>query len=218
MPLSLAKKLRIRENDTLLGINIPTGFAKTIDLPDGVKITSSSKNYKQIHWFVKNRAEMEKELSKVISLLKDETICWIYYPKGSSGIQTDLTRDKGWDKLLKNEKMQWINLISFDDTWSAFGMRLKTSDDKEKETKPKEERAVFQYIDPVKKTIRLPSDFEKELKGHKKENEFFNGLSFTNKKEYVEWIVSAKREETRSSRINESISRLSKSWKNPSNR
>src|SRR5437660_148610 len=154
MPLSLAKKLRIRENDNLLGINIPSGFAKTIDLPDGVKITSSSKNYKQIHWFVKNMAEMEKELSKVISLLKDGTICWIYYPKGSSGMQTDLTRDKGWDKLLKNEKMQWINLISFDDTWSAFGMRLKTSDDKEKETKPKEERAVFQYIDPINKTIR----------------------------------------------------------------
>jgi hypothetical protein len=55
-------------------------------------------------------------------------ICWIHYPKGSSGIQTDLTRDKGWENLLK-ENLHWLSLISFNETWSAFGMRLKTEAD-----------------------------------------------------------------------------------------
>lgn len=44
---------------------------------------------------------------------------------------------------------------------------------------------------------------------------FFAALSFTNKKEYAEWIVTAKREETRTTRIKESIKRLGKKWKTP---
>jgi uncharacterized protein YdeI (YjbR/CyaY-like superfamily) len=42
-------------------------------------------------------------------------------------------------------------------------------------------------------------------------------LSFTNKKEYVEWIITAKRKETRSERLTASIERLEKGWKSPRN-
>ena len=159
---------------------------------------------------------MEEELNYVISMIKEHVVCWLYYPKGTSKIQTDLTRDKGWNKLLKHE-MQWISLISFDDTWSAFGMRLKTEADKKKEAQPKE-REIFKYIDPQKKIIYLPDDFSAALKKSKKQESFFNSLSFTNRKEYVEWIVTAKRDETRATRIQESIERLGKEWKNPANR
>jgi hypothetical protein len=218
MPNSIAQKLKIKEDYAILTINAPGNFRKSLgDLPDGAKIITTPKDYRQIHWFVMNRAQMEKEIKKVMALVKEEVICWIYYPKGTSGIQTDLSRDRGWEILLKNDHLQWISLISFDDTWSAFGMRLKTATDKKKETKPIH-RAIFDYIDPEKKTIRLPENFEKELKKNKKQLDFFNALSFTNKKEYVEWIVSAKREETRVTRIKESIERLGKQWKNPANR
>jgi len=43
----------------------------------------------------------------------------------------------------------------------------------------------------------LPADFGKALAKNKQEKKFFETLSFTNRKEYVEWIVIAKREETR---------------------
>ncbi|HEX8316139.1 MAG TPA: YdeI/OmpD-associated family protein, partial [Flavisolibacter sp.] len=61
-------------------------------------------------------------------------------------------------------------------------------------------------------------DFEKQLQKAKKENAFFAKLSFTNKKEYVEWIINAKREDTRAARVKESVERLAKGWKNPANR
>jgi uncharacterized protein YdeI (YjbR/CyaY-like superfamily) len=64
----------------------------------------------------------------------------------------------------------------------------------------------------------LPADFGKALAKNKQEKKFFDTLSFTNRKEYVEWIVTAKREETRNQRVKESIERLSKKWKNPANR
>lgn len=217
MPTAVSQKLRVKEGYTLLTINAPKDFATDLGAPDGVKVSDKTKDYNQVHWFVKDKAQMEKELSKVVGLLKDDVVCWIYYPKGTSKIQTDLTRDKGWDALLKHDNLQWISLISFNDTWSAFGMRLKTDADKKKEAKPKE-RPIFNYIDAKAKTIQLPQDFASLLEKNKKEKEFFNSLSFTNKKEYVEWIVTAKRKETRNTRVKESVERLSQGWKNPANR
>ena len=215
---STAQKLRIKENFTLFTINAPADFKKNLGLlPDGIKISGAAKKYNQVHWFVKDQAQMKEELNNVLSLVKDDVVCWIYYPKGTSKIQTDLTRDEGWDELLKHQQMQWISLISFDDTWSAFGMRLKTEADKKKEAQPKE-REIFKYIDAQKKIIYLPDDFAMALKKAKKQEAFFNSLSFSNRKEYVEWIVTAKREETRATRVKESIERLQQEWKNPANR
>lgn len=47
---------------------------------------------------------------------------WISFPKVTSKIQTDLTRDKGWDILQKLD-LKWVNLVSVNDTWSAFALR-----------------------------------------------------------------------------------------------
>jgi hypothetical protein len=214
---STAQKLKIKENFTLLTINAPADFKKNIgELPKGAKISADSKNYNQVHWFVMNKAQMDKELSKVLKLIKDEVTLWIYYPKGTSKLQTDLTRDKGWDDLLKHDELGWISLISFDDTWSTFGSRLKTNADKKREEKPRE-RPIFDYVDPKTKSVKLPEDLAIALKKNKKQEDFFNSLSFTNKKEYIEWIITAKREETRTERIKGTMERLARQWKNPRN-
>src|ERR1022692_1222016 len=131
MPGSTAQKLRIRENFVLLALNAPGSFKKNIEpLPDGAKILASAKNYNQVLWFVLNKVQMEKALDSALKLIKDDVVCWIYYPKGSSKTQTDMTRDKGWESFLKHDELQWISLISFDETWSTFGCRLKTEADK----------------------------------------------------------------------------------------
>ena len=96
MANSIADKLRIKPHSTLLTLNAPVNFKKgLLSLPGGVKITDAGKVYDQLHWFVMNKAQLEKEMSKVIKLVKPEVIVWVYYPKVSSKVQTDLTRDKG---------------------------------------------------------------------------------------------------------------------------
>jgi hypothetical protein len=217
MPLTIAQKLKIVEGVSLLTINAPDNFKRRLEpLPARVKISNSATTFDQVHWFVKDQGQLKKELKKVLPLIKDDIVCWIYYPKGTSKIQTDLTRDKGWDELLKQD-LQWVNLISFDDTWSAFGMRQKTEKDKKKESKPKK-RPIFDYADSKTKTIRLPDDLSSAFKKNKKLEEYFNGLAFSHKREYIEWIVSAKRDETRKKRIKGTLERLGKKWKNPAHR
>lgn len=217
MPAPVAQKLKIKENFTLRTINAPADFKKQLaPLPGNVVIDPKAKSFQQIHWFILNKAQLDKELPKLLPLLTGEVLCWCYYPKGTSNLQTDLTRDKGWDNLLKEEAFHWISLISFNDTWSAFAFRLKTEADIKKTAQPKE-RPILDYIDPKQKIVRLPGDLAKVLTKNKKANSFFESLSFTNKKEYVEWVVSAKRVETRQQRVNDTLERLSKGWKNPRN-
>lgn len=224
MANSISDKLRIKQKEVLLTINAPDNFKKEIKgLPPDARIIDLAKDaknasYTQVHWFVLNRSQLERELSKIMKLLRPGVIVWVYYPKGSSKIQTDLSRDKGWDCLLKEgDKLTWISLISFDDTWSVFGFRVKTDADKKKDAKQAPEREIFKWVNPQTKEVKLPDDLAAALKKNKKQTEFFNTLSFTNKKEYIEWIVTAKREETRNERITGTIERLGKQWKNPRN-
>ncbi len=218
MPNTISQKLRIKDGYSLLTINAPKDFAKKLEpIPVGVKVSASTKKFNQVHWFVMNREQLEKEMSKVLALVKDEVVCWIYYPKGTSKIQTDLTRDKGWDKLLKHgDHLTWISLLSFDETWSTFGFRPKTTADQKKEAKPAV-REIFNWVNPTTKEVKLPADLSSALKKNKKEAAYFETLSFTNKKEYIEWIVTAKQEKTRTERIAGTIERLGKQWKNPRN-
>lgn len=216
---TITDKLRIKAGNRLRTLHVPADFEKSLaPLPEGVTLSDSSKRFDQVHWFVNNRAELEKECSKLMKQLKPGVIVWIYYPKGSSKIQTDLTRDKGWDCLMAEEdKLAWLNLISFNETWSAFGFRVKTEADKKKEAKPKQEREIFKWADSATKTITLPADLEKAFKKHKKEAAYFHSLAFSHKREYIEWIVTAKKEETRAKRIEGTVERLAAKWKNPGN-
>ena len=219
MANSVSDKLKIKNGFTLLTINEPSHFQKGLKgLPAKVKLVDSGKEYNQVHWFVMTRAQLEKEMSKVMRLVKPDVTVWVYYPKSTSKLQTDLNRDKGWYCLLaEGDKLTWINLLSFDDTWSVFGFRAKTEADKKKEAKTKEEREIFKWVNPKTKEIKLPDDLAAILKKNKKETGFFDSLSFTNKKEYIEWVVTAKREETRKERLTGTIERLGKGWKNPRN-
>jgi hypothetical protein len=215
MASGLSRKLKIRENNVLLLVGAPPDFKPTLDpLPNGVKISSKVKNFDQLHWFVRDKKQMETELPGVLKNISDKVICWIYFPKGTSKIQTDLTRDKGWEALLSKKGLKWLSLISFDETWSAFAMRREQNSHKKVVHAPRE---IFNWVDPVKKLVKFPDDLEKAFSKNKKALEFFQALSFTNKKEYVEWIVTAKRDETRIKRVAETIDRLIKGWKNPRN-
>jgi hypothetical protein len=217
MPTTLIQKLKIGEGDLIHPVNAPDNYASTLGtLPRGASIVAKAACATQLHWFVTNRAQLEKELNSVLRFLKEGVTLWICYPKGTSKIQTDLTRDKGWDALLKVPDLQWVSMVAFDDTWSAFASRLKTAADEKKEAKLKV-REIFDWIDPEKKIVRLPEDFAAALKKNKAQDAFFNTLSFTNRKEYVEWIITAKRPETRMERVQGSIERLRKNWKNPRN-
>jgi hypothetical protein len=122
MPESaIAKKMKLKPGLKAAVINAPETYLN--DLQHDVEISSTlSGKFDWIQIFVKNKAELDTLAPKAAKALKPESMLWISFPKGTSKIQTDLTRDKGWDTL-RNLDLKWINLISVNELWSAFSLR-----------------------------------------------------------------------------------------------
>jgi uncharacterized protein YdeI (YjbR/CyaY-like superfamily) len=65
--------------------------------------------------------------------------------------------------------------------------------------------------------LTIPEYFRTALRKNKKAAATFEGFSYTNKKEYLDWLTEAKREETRSQRLQTAIAWLAegkvRNWK-----
>jgi len=117
----LSKKLKLKAGTRAAVVNAPENYLH--ELKHDVEISSNlSGKFDWIQIFVKNKAELEAFVLKAAKALKPESILWISFPKGTSKIQTDLTRDKGWE-ILQRLDLKWITLISVNEMWSAFALR-----------------------------------------------------------------------------------------------
>jgi hypothetical protein len=120
----LLKKMKLKPGQRAAIINAPDGYLEALQpLPAEAEVAEQLVGtFDWVQLFVKTQAELEQVLPRVRAALKPAGTLWITFPKGTSKIQTDLTRDKGWDALRALD-LKWINLISVDETWSAFSLR-----------------------------------------------------------------------------------------------
>lgn len=64
-------------------------------------------------------------------------------------------------------------------------------------------------LDDEERIVELPEDFKNNLKENDRAKVFYNNLSYSHQKKYVDWILSAKKLETREKRIKEAVEMLS---------
>ena len=122
MPESpLAKKMKLKSGLKAAVINAPENYVEELRHDTSMSPTLNGK-FDWIQIFVKSKAELDALAPKAARALQPESMLWISFPKGSSKIQTDLTRDKGWE-ILQGLDLKWITLISVNETWSAFALR-----------------------------------------------------------------------------------------------
>jgi hypothetical protein len=62
--------------------------------------------------------------------------------------------------------------------------------------------------DTEERTVDVPDDLRAALEGDDEARAAFDSLSYSHRKEYAEWVAEAKREETRTRRIAETLERL----------
>jgi len=174
---------------------------------ENITISNTISDANSIHLFSKNQKELNKQLQKINTHWLSDRIIFCYFPKGNSKLQTDLTRDKGWEALMARQDIKYLSLVSYNEVWSVFSFRKKTIKEINNNN-PKSEREINKYVDSKTKIIILPEDVSRILSKNKIARERFHSLTFTYRKEYVEWIITAKKEETRANRINEMIEKL----------
>jgi hypothetical protein len=70
------------------------------------------------------------------------------------------------------------------------------------------------WRDESERIVEVPSDLASLMKKHDV-RDFFDSLSFTNRKEYCRWITEAKKEQTRAARLTKSIDMMRQGIRTP---
>jgi uncharacterized protein YdeI (YjbR/CyaY-like superfamily) len=68
-------------------------------------------------------------------------------------------------------------------------------------------------IDDAPRDVEVPADLAKALKSSATARKLFDTLAPSCRKEYVEWVCSAKRDETRRSRVEKAVAMLAEGKK-----
>jgi hypothetical protein len=69
--------------------------------------------------------------------------------------------------------------------------------------------------DEEPRVVEIPDDFGRLLDQHPTVRKYFEGLSYTHRKEYIRWITEAKKQETRDNRLQKAIEMLREQVKHP---
>jgi len=119
----LSKKLQIKAGVTLHVVNVPDNLKETLikDLEPTPVDFSGLEKPEAILIFVQNRQQVEEKIKQIMSVLKSVSLIWLAYPKGTSGVETDINRDILW-KMMASYGYKPARMIAINEIWS--GMRF----------------------------------------------------------------------------------------------
>ncbi len=211
---TLLEKLQLKEEKNLLIQGLPSSIEKQfIKLNFSKGITPLLKNRK-IDFalvFAVNQKQLKDILKDVVPALQDDAKFWIAYPKLTSKIASDLSRDKSWD-FVSDYGYEAVRMVALDPVWSAGRFKKPEVEGKKFDNFCSTNPAPGVNYD--EKTVVPPDELQNLFKKHKKAASFFETLAFSHKREYVEWILSAKRADTKQKRLNTTIEKLTAAKKN----
>lgn len=216
----IAKKLQMKSGQYWLLYNAPAGYLSLLEpLPEGAAVSySTSGDFDGVQLFVKNSQELADSLKVVMPLLKPSSVFWIIYPKKTSGIESDLEMMSSWDEPGKYG-FTGVAAAAINHTWTALRFRpkeqTKASDTRNDEIKQNE---YSQWIDVENRIVRLPDEIKVALQNNQQALANYEKLSYSNRKEYVLWVLTAKQEKTKTERLTKLVEKLETGKKNPSDK
>lgn len=213
----LLKKLQIKSGFKVKVLNAPENFPNIIgNIPLDIVIASNEViKYDGLLIFAITKLDLLTALDQEAKSIANKTICWIFYPKAKSKLASNLNLMASWDDL-KNYNLTPCASAAIDETWTA--LRIKPVEAQKKSGLGNAEIQTSDYgnyIDVTNKTVRLPEDLKKELQKQVTALNFYESLSYSNRKEYVLWVITAKQEKTRLERIAKTVEKLLIGKKNP---
>jgi predicted SnoaL-like aldol condensation-catalyzing enzyme len=119
-----AKKLGLKPGMRALVLAAPSGYMDSLaPLPDGVVVSTTVGGEQEfVQFFATKRAEIEKSKKRVLQSAAPGALVWITYPKKTSGVDSDLSREKAWAAM---DGTGWrpVSQIAIDEVWSALRFR-----------------------------------------------------------------------------------------------
>ena len=208
MSQSLLEKLQLKDEKNLLIQGLPSSIEKQfIKLSFAKHITPLLKSRKVDFAlvFAVSQRQLKDILHEVIPALHVDAKLWIAYPKLSSKIASDLSRDENWECIAQNG-FEPVRSVALDSVWTAI--RLRKPEENANKVVGFSSANPAPGVDYANRTIATPRELQVLLDKNKTAASFYESLAFTHKREYVEWIISAKREETKTKRLETTMEKL----------
>ena len=123
----LPKKLGIKPGSRVAVLSAPDRFLDSMlaPLPDEVEIRSRARGpLDVILFFTKRRAELERRFDTLARALDRAGALWVAWPKGTSGVPTDLTEDVVRDIALPKGLVD-TKVAAIDETWSGLKLVIR---------------------------------------------------------------------------------------------
>lgn len=170
--------------------------------------------------FSVNSKDLEPAWKRIVPALKADAVFWVAYPKKGSGIPSDLAgmSSGGWT-VHAGSPWQPVAMASINDTWTGVRFKFAPHLEGERQDRPSEEIRDSDgtlVVDRINRVIHAPKDLAMVLSKHPQAKAFFDQLSFTHKREYVTWIIEAKKNETRVKRVEKALEMMVSNKRNPS--
>lgn len=119
----LLKKLRLPAEGRAAFVNAPAGYVESLGLPAGVTATTAlDEPCDFVQVFARDSGELARLGPPAMRAVRPEGVLWFCYPKQSSGVASDLTRDAGW-QMLYDAGWRGVASVAVDETWSAVRFR-----------------------------------------------------------------------------------------------
>ena len=121
---STVKKLGLKSGMRALVLSAPSDYLSSLaPLPDGVEVSRSlAGTHDFVQFFATWKSEITRSANKLLRSAAPGAVVWITYPKKTSGVESDLSREEVW-AAMKSTGWRPVSQIAIDDVWSALRFR-----------------------------------------------------------------------------------------------
>ena len=133
---TLLEKLQLQDEKNLLIQGLPSSIEKQFAKLTFSKNVTPLLKSRKIDFalvFAVSQRQLVDILKDVIPVLQEDAKFWIAYPKLTSKIASDLSRDKNWD-FVSDHGFEAVRMISLDNVWSAGRFKKQHEGIKKKTT------------------------------------------------------------------------------------
>lgn len=117
---NIIKKFKFKADPTV--INAPTDLQPAFTELGCLNLLEKKSKNKDTLVFINNNTDYVNFLSNELNRIEPDSVLWFAYPKGSSGIETDINRDT-LRVTAEEYGITTVTAISINDTWSALRFR-----------------------------------------------------------------------------------------------
>jgi predicted SnoaL-like aldol condensation-catalyzing enzyme len=102
----------------------PPGYLKLIaPLPEGVSVSHvANGTHPFVQFFATHASEVKKSAPKFLKHATPGALVWIAYPKQTSGVASDLSREAVRDAM-HGAGWRAVSIVAIDEVWSALRFR-----------------------------------------------------------------------------------------------